>query len=215
MRVSSSFCYPTQHAALAGCKCRTSHWQRFEKEPLKLVRHEERRREPHGRNARDVRKMTTTSGRLLAGTRGGQARRNTIVMYFSDNGPNGARWNGGMKGQKRSTGRGGKRLLRMLAREGEGRHRSEPRRCGVDPPPHSPTWRAERSATSRSTGSASPRGCWARSGNTGPRAVQPLGRAGERESQLRLDMTGQLFDMVSDPNQTKNVAADFERTRSG
>lgn len=34
---------------------------------------------------------------------------NTIVLYFNDNGPNGWRWNGGMKGKKGSTDEGGVR----------------------------------------------------------------------------------------------------------
>lgn len=34
---------------------------------------------------------------------------NTIVVYFSDNGPNGWRWNGGMRGKKGSTDEGGVR----------------------------------------------------------------------------------------------------------
>ena len=33
----------------------------------------------------------------------------TIVVYFCDNGPNGVRWNGGMKGRKGSTDEGGVR----------------------------------------------------------------------------------------------------------
>ena len=35
---------------------------------------------------------------------------NTIVIYFSDNGPNSWRWNGGMKGSKGSTDEGGVRV---------------------------------------------------------------------------------------------------------
>ena len=35
--------------------------------------------------------------------------RNTIVVFFSDNGPNSSRWNGGMKGRKGSTDDGGVR----------------------------------------------------------------------------------------------------------
>ncbi len=35
---------------------------------------------------------------------------NTIVIYFSDNGPNSWRWNGGMKGRKASTDEGGLRV---------------------------------------------------------------------------------------------------------
>ena len=37
-------------------------------------------------------------------------RENTIVVYFSDNGPNSQRWNGGMKGIKGSTDEGGVRV---------------------------------------------------------------------------------------------------------
>src|SRR5262249_12766605 len=34
------------------------------------------------------------------------------------------------------------------------------------------------------------------------------GRVSARDQRFRLDNTGQLFDMLTDPNQTKNVAAD-------
>ncbi|MCB0686108.1 MAG: arylsulfatase [Saprospiraceae bacterium] len=39
---------------------------------------------------------------------------NTIVLYFSDNGPNGHRWNGGMRGIKGSTDEGGVRSPLMI-----------------------------------------------------------------------------------------------------
>ena len=38
----------------------------------------------------------------------------TIVFYFGDNGPNGARWNGGMKGTKGSTDEGGVRVPGLM-----------------------------------------------------------------------------------------------------
>ena len=37
-------------------------------------------------------------GKLLAALKDQKLEDNTIVLYFSDNGPNAARWNGGMKG---------------------------------------------------------------------------------------------------------------------
>ena len=40
--------------------------------------------------------------------------KDTIVIYFSDNGPNGWRWNGGMKGRKGSTDEGGVRSPFMI-----------------------------------------------------------------------------------------------------
>ena len=48
-------------------------------------------------------------GRILAKIDELKLRENTVVLYFSDNGPNGWRWNGGMKGRKGSTDEGGVR----------------------------------------------------------------------------------------------------------
>src|SRR6185436_9450757 len=48
-------------------------------------------------------------GRILQQLDALKLSSNTIVIYFSDNGPNGWRWNGGMKGRKGSTDEGGVR----------------------------------------------------------------------------------------------------------
>jgi len=48
-------------------------------------------------------------GRVLRALDDGQLARNTIVIYFTDNGPNSPRWNGGMKGRKGSLDEGGVR----------------------------------------------------------------------------------------------------------
>jgi len=50
-------------------------------------------------------------GRVLAKLREHQLEQNTIVVYFSDNGPNSARWTGGMKGKKGQTDEGGVRSV--------------------------------------------------------------------------------------------------------
>ena len=49
-------------------------------------------------------------GRVLAKLDELKLADNTIVVYFSDNGPNSWRWNGGMKGRKGSTDEGGVRV---------------------------------------------------------------------------------------------------------
>ena len=49
-------------------------------------------------------------GRVLAKLDELQLSENTIVLYFSDNGPNGWRWNDGMKGRKGSIDEGGLRV---------------------------------------------------------------------------------------------------------
>lgn len=48
-------------------------------------------------------------GRVMGKLKELELVENTIVIYFSDNGPNGDRWNGGMKGKKGSTDEGGVR----------------------------------------------------------------------------------------------------------
>jgi arylsulfatase A-like enzyme len=50
-------------------------------------------------------------GRVLARLRESGLEDNTIVVYFSDNGPNSWRWNGGLKGRKGSTDEGGVRSV--------------------------------------------------------------------------------------------------------
>ena len=49
-------------------------------------------------------------GRIMDRLKELNLEENTIVLYFCDNGPNGWRWNGGMKGRKGSVDEGGVRL---------------------------------------------------------------------------------------------------------
>ncbi|NRB73769.1 MAG: sulfatase-like hydrolase/transferase, partial [Verrucomicrobiales bacterium] len=53
-------------------------------------------------------------GRLLGKLDELEVAENTIVIYFCDNGPNGSRWNGGMKGKKGSTDEGGVRSPMLI-----------------------------------------------------------------------------------------------------
>ena len=58
-------------------------------------------------------------GRVLAKLDELKLAENTIVVYFSDNGPNGWRWNGGMKGRKGSTDEGGIRSPLLIRWPGQ------------------------------------------------------------------------------------------------
>jgi arylsulfatase A-like enzyme len=139
---------------------------------------------------------------------------NTIVIYFSDNGPNGHRWTGGMKGTKGTVEEGGVRsvfFLRWLAggikagtvvKEIAGAIDLLPtltamtgvKRLGDKPIDgrdlspllrgQSEAWR-ERMIFSHQNGNVS-----------------------ARSQQYRLDNRGALFDMLADPGQTKNIASD-------
>ncbi|MEM8970321.1 MAG: arylsulfatase [Bacteroidota bacterium] len=54
--------------------------------------------------------MDANIGRLLSSLEKQGARDNTIVIFLTDNGPNGSRYNGGMRGTKGSTHEGGTRV---------------------------------------------------------------------------------------------------------
>jgi arylsulfatase A-like enzyme len=58
-------------------------------------------------------------GRILARLGELNLFENTIIVYFSDNGPNSWRWNGGMKGRKGSTDEGGVRSPLIIKWDGK------------------------------------------------------------------------------------------------
>lgn len=85
-------------------------------------------------------------GRLLEKLTSLDLARDTIVVYFSDNGPNSWRWNDGMKGRKASTDEGGVRapfIIRWTGRIPAG-HRVEGIAGVIDLLPTLRTWRAYR-----------------------------------------------------------------------
>jgi arylsulfatase A-like enzyme len=149
-------------------------------------------------------------GRVLAKLREHKLEDNTIVLYFSDNGPNSARWTGGMKGKKGQTDEGGVRsvcYLRWPAKLPSGH--TVPQISGaidllptltslagikrvgykpLDGRDLSPLLtKAKVEWSDRVIFST-----WALS-------------ASARTQSHRLDAAGQLFDMVADPGQTKPV----------
>jgi arylsulfatase A-like enzyme len=138
---------------------------------------------------------------------------NTVVIYFSDNGPNTWRWNGGMKGIKGSTDEGGVRSTFFIRWPGGGIQPGKVVReiaGAIDLLP-----------TLTSMAGIKPVGDKPLDG----RDLSPLLRGGlrvdwpdrmifshqngnvsVRSQQYRLDNKGALFDMTTDPGQTKDVA---------
>jgi len=151
-------------------------------------------------------------GRLLAKLKTLRLEEDTVVLFFCDNGPNSWRWNGGMKGRKGAVDEGGVRsplLVRWPGRIGAGR--VIPQIAGaID---LLPTLGALAGVP---VGSTKP---------LDGRSLAPLllgqkvewpdrmifslqaKRISVRTQTHRLDPTGKLFDMRSDPGQTKDIAA--------
>ena len=87
-------------------------WQRFAHRPLKMKNRQSpgREVETHKRSALAMcENLDWNVGRVLNRLKELGVSRDTIVIWFHDNGPNGVRWNGGMRGRKGSADEGGVR----------------------------------------------------------------------------------------------------------
>jgi arylsulfatase A-like enzyme len=139
----------------------------------------------------------------------------TIVLYFSDNGPNSGRWNGGMRGRKGSTDEGGVRsplLMRWPGHIAPGR-RVAPIAAAID---LLPTLTELTGVPVVGTKPLDGR-------SLAPLLLGPAkdadwpdrtifshwnGKVSARTQRYRLDAEGRLYDMIGDPGQARNVAAD-------
>ena len=107
------FCYvpfTTPHSPWAAP---ASDWARFKDVPITQRSYNTKQeKDDHTRCALAmVENQDMNVGRVLAKLDELGVDNNTIVVYFSDNGPNSYRWNGGMKGRKGSTDEGGLRSV--------------------------------------------------------------------------------------------------------
>jgi len=150
-------------------------------------------------------------GRLLARLDELKLAENTIVIYFSDNGPNSWRWNGGMKGRKGSTDEGGVRAPFLIRWPGHIPAGARiPHIAGaIDLLPTLADL-----AGIPVAGSKPLDGITLKPLLTGAAGAWPDrmifshwgGKVSVRTQRYRLDNAGQLFDMQADPGQDRDVA---------
>jgi arylsulfatase A-like enzyme len=139
---------------------------------------------------------------------------NTIVLYFCDNGPNGWRWNGGMRGRKGSTDEGGVRAPLLLRWPGHVRAgtRVTPIAGAIDLLPTLADLAGVPIVSTKPLDGVSVASLLL----GGSPAHWPdrllfshwSGEVSVRTQQFRLDAAGQLYDMVHDPGQRNNVSRD-------
>lgn len=92
--------YNTPHSPM---QVPDAYWERFAKKKLTI-----KQGDLHLRCALAMcENLDDNVGRVLAKLEALKIAENTIVVWFHDNGPNGKRWNGGMKGRKGSVEEGG------------------------------------------------------------------------------------------------------------
>ncbi len=139
--------------------------------------------------------------------------KNTIVVYFCDNGPNGWRWNGGMKGRKGSTDEGGVRSPLLVRWPGHieagmtvtsygGAIDLLPTLsdlAGIELKNAKPLDGISLKPALLGDSTADPErllfSCW-------------RGRVSVRSGPYRLDRRGQLYDLTRDPGQDRDLSAE-------
>ena len=149
-------------------------------------------------------------GRVLAKLAELKLSDNTIVIYFSDNGPNSFRFNGGMKGRKGSTDEGGVRVPCFIRWPGQFKAGTKINEisgaidllptltalAGIKRVGDKPLDGRDLSPLLRGQQIQWPK-----------RLIfsHQAGRVSVRSQTHRLDDKGELFDMVADPGQTKSI----------
>lgn len=136
---------------------------------------------------------------------------NTIVVYFSDNGPNSWRWNGKMKGRKGSTDEGGVRVPCIIRWPGRIRAGMQiPQIAGaIDLLPSLADMAGIEVVGTKSLDGVSLKPLLlGGAGNWPDRMIfsHQRGRVSLRTQRYRLDNTGKLFDMKSDPGQYRDIS---------
>ena len=155
-------------------------------------------------------------GRVLEKLDSLKLSEDTIVVYFCDNGPNGVRWNGRMKGRKGSTDEGGVRsplFIRWPGKIMEGYVHKEPT-SAIDLLPTLAGLAGVDAKTANTLDGLSVRNfllgepvfAWVKDR---PIYSHWNNRVAVRKGDYLLDHQGQLFDLVKDPEQRMNVAAGF------
>jgi len=151
-------------------------------------------------------------GRILRRLEDLDLAHKTIVLYFSDNGPNSWRWNGGMKGRKGSTDEGGVRVPCLIRWPG---HIPGGKRIGeiagaIDLLPTLAELAgvpvvASKALDGRSLGPL----LQGTAANWPDRMIfsHQNGKVSVRTQQYRLDAGGMLFDMAADPGQERDISS--------
>ncbi len=137
---------------------------------------------------------------------------NTIVAYFADNGPNGFRWNGDMRGRKGSTDEGGVRSPLIMRWPGHIKPKSEVKQitAAIDLLPTLAEMAGIPVASTKPLDGVSFTPLLSGGGEDWPERMifsHWKGRVSVRTQQYRLDHQGRLYDIPNDPGQRHDVTS--------
>jgi arylsulfatase A-like enzyme len=150
-------------------------------------------------------------GRVLAKIDEMNLAEKTIVVFFNDNGPNGLRWNGGLRGRKGSTDEGGVRSPCLIRWKGQIPAGVKiPQVAGaIDLHPTLADLAGIRSVSTKPFDGRSLAQLLKRTETTAPDRLLFShwgGAVSVRNQQYGLDNQGRLYDLQKDPGQTRDLA---------
>lgn len=206
--------YNTPHSPM---QVPDEYWHRFESKKLDMHhRDPEKEDDLHLRCALAMcENIDWNVGRVLEKLDELELSEDTIVLYFCDNGPNGWRWNGGMKGKKGSTDEGGVRSPLVIRWPGniEAGRKIETLGSAVDLLPTLVAMAGVPQPEGKPLDGQSLASAILRDADKALSQRRIFSawnsKASVRTPRFRLDEKGQLFDMEADPGQSINVAAQF------
>jgi len=188
-------------------------WNKFkDKELEKLHRDPEKENLQHTRSALAMcENIDWNVGRLINKIKKLGLEENTIIIYFSDNGPNEWRWNGGMKGRKGSTDEGGVRSPLFIQWTGviEAGKIIKQIAGAIDLFPTLADLAGIQYNNNKSLDGISLKPLLLENDNEWKERLvfnYWRGRTSVRSQQYRLDNNNKLFDMVNDPGQYKDIS---------
>lgn len=209
------FCYVPYNTPHSPWAVPQEYWQRFKDQPIGMkAKPGDGEDLDHTRCALAMMEnLDWNVGRVLKRLDELKLADHTIVLYFSDNGPNSFRWNGGMKGRKGSTDEGGVRSTFFIRWPGQIKAGTTVTQIAgaID---LLPTLTAL--AGVKRVGDKPLDGLDLSPILRGAKVQWPdrtlfshqNGNVSARSQQYRFSNTGELFDMAADPGQTKNIAAE-------
>ncbi|TKJ35470.1 MAG: N-acetylgalactosamine 6-sulfate sulfatase [Planctomycetes bacterium B3_Pla] len=209
------FCYLPYNTPHSPMQVPDHFFDRFKHNPIKM-----RNRDPQNEQLEKTRcalamceNIDWNVGRVLKKLEDLKLASNTIVIYFSDNGPNSWRWNGGMKGRKGSTDEGGVRVPCAIRWPGHIKPGKKISRIAgaIDLLPTLADVAGIKIVGSKPLDGISIKPLLLTEAKNWPDRMifsHQRGRISVRTQRYRLDHTGKLFDMKNDPGQNRDISKD-------
>ncbi|MDA2925757.1 arylsulfatase [Acidobacteria bacterium AH-259-G07] len=212
------FCYLPYNTPHTPFQVPERFYEKFKDLSLKMRNRDPKREEPPRTRAALAlcENIDWNVGRILHKLDELKLSEKTIVIYFSDNGPNSWRWNDGMKGRKGSTDEGGVRVPFLIRWPGHIKPgtRIPQIAAAIDLLPTLADLSGIQVVSTKPLDGISLKPLLLGSAqNWSDRTIFShwKGRVSVRTQRYRLDHTGKLYDMKADPGQDKDVSKEKQK----